>query len=101
MSAMSETPWRGCALAIAVVSTGLLGDLPAAKADPALMKTGLEAYRKRYPSSDYVLNAVTRFACIDNDVFAYRALRKTMQSHVSLQAWPDALSVASCDRWSN
>jgi rhomboid protease GluP len=73
----------------------------AAKADPALMKSGLEAYRKRYPNSDYVLNAVTRFACTDNDVFAYRALRKTMQNRVSLTAWPDALSVASCDKWSN
>ena len=88
-------------LAYGNLERGDFNVVEAAKADPALMKSGLEAYRKRYPNSDYVLNAVTRFACTDNDVFGYRALRKAMQNRVSLTAWPDTLSVASCDKWSN
>ena len=88
-------------LAYGNMEGGDLNVVEAAKADPAMMKAGLEAYRKSYPNSDYVLNAVARFACTDNDVFGYRALRKTMPNRVSLQAWPDTLSVASCDKWSN
>jgi rhomboid protease GluP len=75
--------------------------IEAASADPVLMKAGLEKLRQRYANSDYVLNAVARFACIDNEVFAYRALRPMLNNRPSSTAWPDQLSIASCNTWSN
>lgn len=88
-------------LAYADLEGGDFNVVEAAKADPALMKIGIESLRKRYPNSDYVLNSVTRFTCIDNEVFAYRALRAIMRNHVSATAWPDSASVATCDKWSD
>jgi hypothetical protein len=88
-------------LAYADLEGGDFNVVEAAKADRALMKAGIESLRKRYPNSDYVLNSVTRFTCIDNEVFAYRALRTMMRNHVSATAWPDSASVATCDKWSD
>jgi membrane associated rhomboid family serine protease len=72
-----------------------------ANAVAAVMKAGLDKLRQRYPKSDYILNATARFACIGNDAFAYRAIRPMLNGHVSATAWPDKLTVASCDKLSS
>jgi hypothetical protein len=68
-----------------------------AHADSKLIKEGMAALRIRYPHSDYILNATVRFACIDRDWDLYRSLSTRLTNHISTQAWPDKLSVASCD----
>jgi membrane associated rhomboid family serine protease len=68
------------------------------EADPGLLTKGVEALLRRYPGSDYVLNSVARFACIDNWDFFYRQLRPQLDGHPSATAWPDKVSIDSCDK---
>jgi hypothetical protein len=69
-----------------------------ANADPTVMDAGLNKLRQRYPWSDYILNVVARASCIDNDFTEYRAVRPSLKGHVSLTAWPDTLSLTTCDK---
>lgn len=71
--------------------------IESAQADSELMKQGVAALQIRHPQSDYILNAVARFACIDSDWNLYRSLSVRLPGHVSTQAWPDALSIAKCN----
>lgn len=66
-------------------------------ADPIVLRQGMKALIRRYPGSDYIVNSVARFACINNDPPAYRAVRQRLQGHESASAWPHKLSVARCD----
>lgn len=77
-----------------------LNVLESAQADEKIMKAGVEELRKRYPRSDYILNAVARYYCIDNEYPAYHAIRPLLDAHPASAAWPDKLSIASCDKWS-
>ena len=74
--------------------------LVSAHADEKIMKVGLKNLRRRYPKSDYILNVVARFYCIDTEFLSYNEIRPALDSHPSSTAWPDKLSIASCDKWS-
>jgi membrane associated rhomboid family serine protease len=68
-----------------------------ANADPDLMRTGIEQLRRRYPHSDYILNLAARYYCINKDYPAYRAIRPKLKGHGSSLAWPDKLTIPTCD----
>jgi hypothetical protein len=70
-----------------------------ADSDPNILRQGMLALRRRYPKSDYILNSVARFACIDNEWANYSALRPALDGHASTTAWPDKLSLQSCNKW--
>lgn len=69
------------------------------KADPAIFKAGLDKLRRQYPRSDYVLNAVVRFDCINNEWPDFKVVRPTLH-RVSATAWPGKITLATCDGWS-
>lgn len=74
--------------------------IEAANADPVLIKQGMKELQLRFPQSDFILDSVARFACIDNEWSTYRSLSPLLRGHISTSAWPDKLSVASCNKWS-
>jgi hypothetical protein len=69
--------------------------------DPDVLKQGLEEFRKHHPRSDYVLNSVAHLACAGHEYRLYRSVSPLLRGHISTPAWPDKLSVASCDKWSS
>jgi membrane associated rhomboid family serine protease len=69
------------------------------KADPKILKAGFEKLLEEHPRSDFILNAVVRAECIDNEWAAYKALRPSLAHHVSATAWPNTVSLAICDKW--
>ena len=69
--------------------------------DPDLLKQGMQQLIERHPRSNYILNSVARMACSGQEFYFYRNIRTKLQGHVSLAAWPDKLSVASCNKWNS
>lgn len=69
--------------------------------DPDVLKQGLEEFRKRHPRSDYVLNSIAHLACAGHEYRLYRSVAPMLRGHISTPAWPDKLSVASCNKWSS
>ena len=69
--------------------------------DPDLLKMGMTELIERHPRSDYVLNSVARMACAGHEFAFYRSLRSKLNGHISSAAWPDKLSVESCNKWNS
>ena len=68
-----------------------------AHANEAAMRAGVGGLLHDYPKSDFILNVVARFSCIDGDWITYDAIKPRLRSHPSATAWPDQLSIAECD----
>ena len=68
-----------------------------ASANWQTMKQGFKALINRYPTSDVVLNAFEKFACIGEDAEQYRAARSGVESHLAATAWSDKVSLKVCD----
>jgi len=62
-----------------------------------LMKAGFHGLLKRYPKSDYLVNAFANLACQADAVTEYEELRPVVSKRLSATAWSDHISLASCD----
>jgi hypothetical protein len=67
-------------------------------ADWVVLAKGFRNLMKRYPESDYWLNAYANMACrVDSDS-DYIKLRPDLDKRLSTVVWTDKLSVATCDK---
>jgi hypothetical protein len=53
---------------------------------------------KKYPRSDYLVNAYAVMACVARDRERYGELRAQVEKRMSQSAWSDKYSLANCDR---
>jgi len=68
-----------------------------ARANWRTMKDGFLKLTERYPSSDFVLNAFARFACITADARQYRQLKSRVENRKSSLVWAGKTSFNSCN----
>ena len=68
---------------------------------PTVMKSGLDDLRQRYPKSDYILNSVARYYCVEGNYFDYRGIQPLLRDHDLSSAWPDKASIESRNRWNS
>jgi hypothetical protein len=61
------------------------------------MKAGFEGLMKRYPRSNWNLNAFAYFACLADDAPTYGILRARIGSNVISTAWASNHSAEVCD----
>lgn len=67
------------------------------RADWLLMKLGFQSLRERYPSSNVLLNAYAKFACMAGDARDFESVRDLLEPRPSAAAWSEEVSLASCD----
>lgn len=58
---------------------------------------GFDELEKRYPRSDYLLNAHAVMACVAGDPATYAELRPMVTVRMSESAWSDGWSLTKCD----
>lgn len=58
---------------------------------------GFDELEKRYPHSDYLLNAHAVMACVAGDPATYAELRPMVTIRMSQSAWSDGWSLTKCD----
>ena len=61
------------------------------------MKAGLEELQHRHPTSDVILNAYAKFACMAGDTESYIHVRRLLRDRISSVAWSDKVSLKHCD----
>jgi membrane associated rhomboid family serine protease len=61
------------------------------------MKEGFMELQRRYPQSDFILNAYAKFACMADDALSYAEVRPKLNTRPSSAAWSDKLSLQTCD----
>ncbi len=66
-------------------------------ADWARMKKGMAEIVQQYPHSGYAMNSYAALACMADDTFTYRDVRRRMNNIVVLEAWPSNYSIDLCD----
>jgi membrane associated rhomboid family serine protease len=69
-----------------------------AKASWTNMDIGFADLIKRYPHSDYLLNAYAVMACVALDRERYAELRPLLKTRLAQAAWSDKYSLSDCDR---
>ncbi|MBB6252717.1 rhomboid family intramembrane serine protease [Nitrospirillum iridis] len=62
------------------------------------LMAGFDALLKRYPKSDYWLNAYANMACRTNSAIKYIELRPDLDKRRSSVAWSETVSIDSCDK---
>jgi hypothetical protein len=63
----------------------------------SMMETGFDRLLDRYPTSNFILNAYAKFACMAKDETKYQELRPKLKGRFSSTAWSDAVSLKYCD----
>jgi membrane associated rhomboid family serine protease len=62
-----------------------------------LMKAGLIELRRKYPASDYFLNAFAKSACEADDLTQLASVRPLLDARFAPDVWSARVSLAACD----
>jgi hypothetical protein len=61
------------------------------------MREGFEELQRKYPQSDFILNAYAKFACMADDGASYADVRPKLRDRLSSVAWSEKVSLKYCD----
>jgi membrane associated rhomboid family serine protease len=61
------------------------------------MKEGFEQLQRQHPTSDVILNAYAKFACMAGDTESYIHVRRLLRDRLSSTAWSDKVPLKHCD----